>query len=80
MVLDQPAYPRTHAVRLPTLLQVVKLIANSMDPDHGRKHIMLVLSWRDSILLMLFSFLNAKFLVFSITCCYGDTACVPMTT
>lgn len=24
--------------------------------------------------------LNAKFLVFSITCWYGDTACVPMTT
>jgi hypothetical protein len=34
---DQPAYPRSliriHAVRLPILLQVEKLIANSMDPD-----------------------------------------------
>jgi hypothetical protein len=34
---DQPVYPRSlcriHAVRLPTLLQVEKLIANSMDPD-----------------------------------------------
>jgi hypothetical protein len=34
---DQPARPRslimTHAVRLQTLLQNVKLIANSMDPD-----------------------------------------------
>jgi hypothetical protein len=46
---DQPARPRSliriHAVRLPTLLQVEKLIANSMDPA-GRKPIMLVLSWR----------------------------------
>jgi hypothetical protein len=31
---DQPAHPRRiHAVRLQTLLQVEKLIANSMDPD-----------------------------------------------
>jgi hypothetical protein len=34
---DQPAHPRSliriPAVRLPTLLQVEKLIANSMDPD-----------------------------------------------
>jgi hypothetical protein len=34
---DQPAHPRSliriHAVRLPTLLQVAKLIANGMDPD-----------------------------------------------
>jgi hypothetical protein len=34
---EQPAHPhsliRIHAVRLPTLLQVEKLIANSMDPD-----------------------------------------------
>jgi hypothetical protein len=34
---DQPAHPRSliriHAVRLPTLLQAEKLIANSMDPD-----------------------------------------------
>jgi hypothetical protein len=34
---DQPAHPRSlignHAVRLQTLLQVQKLIANSMDPD-----------------------------------------------
>jgi hypothetical protein len=34
---DQPAHPRSliriHAVRLQTLLQVEKLIANSMDPD-----------------------------------------------
>jgi hypothetical protein len=33
---DQPAHPRSliriHAVRLPTLLKVEKLIANSMDP------------------------------------------------
>jgi hypothetical protein len=34
---DQTAHPRSlikiHAVCLPTLLQVKKLIANSMDPD-----------------------------------------------
>jgi hypothetical protein len=34
---DQPAHLRSliriHAVRLPTLLQVEKLIANSKDPD-----------------------------------------------
>jgi hypothetical protein len=34
---DQPAHPRSliriQAVRLPTLLQVELLIANSMDPD-----------------------------------------------
>jgi hypothetical protein len=34
---DQPAHPRSliriHAVRLPTLLKVEKLIAHSMDPD-----------------------------------------------
>jgi hypothetical protein len=34
---DQPAHLHSlikiHAVRLPTLLQVEKLIANSMDPD-----------------------------------------------
>jgi hypothetical protein len=58
---DQPAHPRSliriHAVRLLiTLLQVVKLIANIMDPDQtarmrrlvwihaGRKPTMLVLS------------------------------------
>jgi hypothetical protein len=57
---DQPAHPRSliriHAVRLPTLLQVEKLIVNSMDPDQtawtrrlvwihfGRKRTMLVLS------------------------------------
>jgi hypothetical protein len=57
---DQPAHPRRliriHAVRLQTLLQVEKLIANSMDPNQtarmrrlvwihaGRKPIMLVLS------------------------------------
>jgi hypothetical protein len=57
---DQPAHPhsliRIHAVCLPTLLQVEKLIAISMDPDQtvrmrrlvlihaGRKRIMLVLS------------------------------------
>jgi hypothetical protein len=57
---DQPAHPRSlimiHAVRLPTLLQEEKLIANSMDPDQtaqmrrliwihaGRKPIMLALS------------------------------------
>jgi hypothetical protein len=61
---DQPAHPRNlisiHAVRLPTLLQVEKLIANSMYPDQtarmhrlvwiyaGRKPLMLVLSWRGS--------------------------------
>jgi hypothetical protein len=51
---------RIHAVRLQTLLQVEKLIENSMDPDQttrmrrlvwihaGRKPIMLVLSWRGS--------------------------------
>jgi hypothetical protein len=37
MDLDQPAHPRSliriHAVRLPTLLQVEKLIATSVDPD-----------------------------------------------
>jgi hypothetical protein len=54
---DQPAHPRSliriHAVRLRTLLQVDKLIANSMVPDQmrrlvwihaGRKRTMLVLS------------------------------------
>jgi hypothetical protein len=57
---DQRAHPRSliriHAVRFQTLLQVEKLIANSMDPDQtarmrtlvwihaGRKPIMLVLS------------------------------------
>jgi hypothetical protein len=34
---DQPAHPRSliriHAVLLQTLLQIEKLIANSMDPD-----------------------------------------------
>jgi hypothetical protein len=34
---DQPAYPRSliriHTVCLPTLLQIEKLIVNSMDPD-----------------------------------------------
>jgi hypothetical protein len=34
---DQPAHLRSliriHAVRLPTLLQLEKVIANSMDPD-----------------------------------------------
>jgi hypothetical protein len=61
---DQPVHLRSHrrslirihAVHLPTLLQVAKLIANSMDPDQtarmrrlvwihaGRKRTMLVLS------------------------------------
>jgi hypothetical protein len=64
---DQPAQPRslirTHAVRLPTLLQVEKLITKSMDPDQtawmsrlvwihaGRKPIMLVLSWCGSYII-----------------------------
>jgi hypothetical protein len=59
---DQPAHPRSliriDAVRLPTLLQVEKLIANSMDPDQtarmrrliwihaGRKRITLVVVTR----------------------------------
>jgi hypothetical protein len=38
---DQPAHPRSliriHTVRLPTLLQVEKLIANSMDPDQSAR-------------------------------------------
>jgi acetoin utilization deacetylase AcuC-like enzyme len=62
---DQPAHPssliRIHAVLLQILLQVEKLIANSMDPNQtgrmhrlvwihaGRKRTMLVLSWRGSI-------------------------------
>jgi hypothetical protein len=57
---DQPAHPRSliriHAVRFQTLLQVAKLIPNSMDPDQTarmrrlvwiharRKRTMLVLS------------------------------------
>jgi hypothetical protein len=57
---DQPGHSRSliriHAVRLPTLLQVEKLIATSMDPDQtarmrrlvwihaGRKRIKVVLS------------------------------------
>jgi hypothetical protein len=57
---DQPAHPpsviRIHVVRLPTLLQVEKLIVNSMNPDQtvqmcrlvwiyaGGKRTMLVLS------------------------------------
>jgi hypothetical protein len=57
---DQPVHPRSliriHDIRLPTILQVEKLIANSMDPDQtaqmrrlvwihaGRKPIILVLS------------------------------------
>jgi hypothetical protein len=61
---DQPVHPRSlimmHAVRLQTILQVEKLIANSMDPDKtarmrrqvwihaGRKHTLLVSSWRGS--------------------------------
>jgi hypothetical protein len=58
---DQPVHPhiliRIHAIRLRTILQVEKLIANIIDPDQtaqmrklvwihaGRKLIMLVLSW-----------------------------------
>jgi hypothetical protein len=50
----------SESYRLPTLLQVKTLIANSMDPDQtarmrrldlihaGRKRTMLVLSWRGS--------------------------------
>jgi hypothetical protein len=56
----RPSLIRIHAVRLQTLLQVEKLIANSMDPNQtapmcrlvwihaGRKRTMLVLSWHDS--------------------------------
>jgi hypothetical protein len=60
MAPDQPAHPHSliwiRAVRLQTLLQVEKLVANSMDPDQtvrmrrlvwihaGRKRITLVLS------------------------------------
>jgi hypothetical protein len=63
---DQPARPRSliriSAVRLQTLLQVEKLIANSKDPDQtartrrlvsihaGRKRTVLVLSWRGSLI------------------------------
>jgi hypothetical protein len=55
---------RINAVCLPTLLQVEKLIVNSMDPDQtarlrrlvwihaGRKCTMLVLSWRGSNFLL----------------------------
>jgi hypothetical protein len=43
---DQPAHPRTliriHAVCLHTLLQVEKLIVNSMDPDQAARMHMLV--------------------------------------
>jgi hypothetical protein len=51
---DQLAHPRSliriHVIRLPNLLQVEKLTANSMDPDQtarmhaGSKRTMLVLS------------------------------------
>jgi hypothetical protein len=53
---------RIHAVRLPTLLQVEKLIANSLDPDQtarmvwihaGRKRTLLVLSWLGSYIDLL---------------------------
>jgi hypothetical protein len=48
---DQPAHPRSliriHAVRLPTLLQGEKLIANSMDPDQTTR----CASWSGSMLL-----------------------------
>jgi hypothetical protein len=65
---DQPAHPRSliriHAVRIQTILQVEKLIANSMNPDQtarmrrlfwiraGRKRITLVLLWRGSIMVL----------------------------
>jgi hypothetical protein len=67
---------RIHAVRLPTLLQVEKLIANSMDPDQtarmrrlvwihaGCKPIMLVLSWRGSY-IMLWRMLKYRFILFT---------------
>jgi hypothetical protein len=57
---DQRSLIRIHAVRLQILLQVEKLIANSMNSDQttrmrrrvwihaGRKPIMFVLSWRGS--------------------------------
>jgi hypothetical protein len=67
MDADQPANPRslvrTNAVRLQTLYQEEKPIADSMDPNQtvrmrrlvwihaGRKHIVLVLSWRGSYVL-----------------------------
>jgi hypothetical protein len=41
---DQPGHPRSliriHAVRIQTLLQVEKLIANSMDPDQIARRIL----------------------------------------
>jgi hypothetical protein len=77
---DQPAHLRSliriHAVRLPTLLQVQKLIANSMDPDQtalvwihaGRKRTMLVLSWHGSNYTYETKFLQCnKFLIMHIT-------------
>jgi hypothetical protein len=56
---DQPARPRSlikiHAVRLPTLLQIGKLIANSMDPDQTARMLRLVLihAGRKAITLVL---------------------------
>jgi hypothetical protein len=53
---DQPGHPRSliriHAVRLPTLLQVQKLTANSMDPDHS----ILIYTW-----WLLFMFLSNNY-------------------
>jgi hypothetical protein len=65
-LIFEPCHDKTNIaglrslIRIQTLLQVEKLIANSMDPDQiarmrrlvwiyaGRKPIMLVLSWRGS--------------------------------
>jgi hypothetical protein len=71
---DKPVHPRspvrTHAVRLPTLLQVEKLIANSMDSYQTArmrrlvwihadcKPIMLVLSWHVSFFLPYLEYLE----------------------
>jgi hypothetical protein len=62
---DQPAHPRSliriHAVRLQTLLQVEKLIANSVQAgliNAGRKPIMLVLSWHGSFIYSIFIFVH----------------------
>jgi hypothetical protein len=64
---DQPVHLRSliriHAVRLPTLLEVEKMIANSMDPDQTprmRRLVTNTLCWfcHDAAQLQKFDYIN----------------------
>jgi hypothetical protein len=74
---DQPAHPRSliriHAVCLQTLLQVEKLIVNSMDPDQTARMRRLVWIHTGHKCITLVLSLCGSYINFYVLCDYSST-------